>query len=111
MPIYEYECQSHGAFEALRPMAESHLAQPCPECGKAAGRVVLSAAAFSALSSTVRKAHSINETARHEPKSSKQMHGSGCSCCSGGQRASSKTLQGRNGERSFPKSRPWMISH
>lgn len=111
MPIYEYECCKHGAFESFRPMAESQMAQPCPSCGTASPRVVLSAVAFSAVSSVSRKAHAVNETARHEPKSSKQLHGSGCSCCSGGKRNSNKTLRGRGGERSFPQSRPWMISH
>lgn len=35
MPIYDYECEAHGSFEAFRPLAERQSA-PCPDCGAAA---------------------------------------------------------------------------
>lgn len=111
MPVYEYECAAHGVFEEMHPMKQSHLPQPCPECGADASRVVLSAAAFATLSTAARRAHAINEASSHAPKSSRQGHGAGCSCCSGNKRRSPRTASGKNGERSFPSARPWMIGH
>lgn len=111
MPVYEYECVRHGVFEEFHPMAESHLPRACPECGSAAPRVVLSAAVFAALPAAARKAHTINEASRYAPKSSRQGHGAGCGCCSSGKKASGRAATGKNGERSFPSARPWMISH
>jgi putative FmdB family regulatory protein len=32
MPFYEYQCARCGDFRALRPMRESDLPQPCPDC-------------------------------------------------------------------------------
>jgi hypothetical protein len=39
----------------------------------------------------------------------KKNHGAGCSCCTG--KSMRKTKRGKNGAKSFPGSRPWMISH
>jgi len=44
MPLYEYECEKHGdkpvRFEQRRPMSESSLPAPCPECGEDSQRVM-----------------------------------------------------------------------
>jgi len=44
MPTYEYLCERHGKrpvrFEVLRPMSESSLPAPCPECGLDSQRVM-----------------------------------------------------------------------
>lgn len=46
MPIYEYQCQSCGhALEKLQRMNDDPLTD-CPDCGKAALRRLVSAAAF-----------------------------------------------------------------
>ena len=46
MPIYEYQCQACGhELEALQKMADEPLVD-CPECGKAALKKKISAAAF-----------------------------------------------------------------
>ena len=41
--------------------------------------------------------------------SSRGSHGPGCGCCSG--RSSRLVKRGKGGTKSFPTSRPWMISH
>ncbi len=46
MPIYEYQCQAcHHQMEALQKMSDAPLVD-CPECGAAALRKKVSAAAF-----------------------------------------------------------------
>ncbi|MEJ0034512.1 MAG: zinc ribbon domain-containing protein [Gammaproteobacteria bacterium] len=110
MPLYEYECSKHGAFERMRPLAESAMAQKCPECGKAAPRAILSAARLAAMAPTLRAAHATNERSAHEPKSSKQhRHGPGCGCSQSARKAT--TARAADGSKMFPGRRPWMISH
>jgi hypothetical protein len=74
--------------------------------------VLLTAPRMSLMASDIRTAHATNEKSAHAPKSSK-AHGAGCSCCSGKSVGGSKRLvkQGRDGSKSFPTARPWMISH
>jgi putative FmdB family regulatory protein len=46
MPIYEYQCQSCGEqIEALRKISDEPLLE-CPQCGEAALKKKVSAAAF-----------------------------------------------------------------
>jgi putative FmdB family regulatory protein len=105
MPLYEYECARHGAFEQMRPVSESALEQKCPECGAVAPRAIFSAARVSSMVPALRAAHATNERSAHEPKTSKQhRHGPGCGCSGAGRKAG-------NGSRMFPGRRPWMISH
>jgi putative FmdB family regulatory protein len=111
MPVYEYLCDDCGAFTAIRPMAEYEQPHDCPECGTAAPRVILTAPRMSGLSSESRIAHATNERSAHAPRSSKQSHGAGCSCCSGKSTSKRIVKQGRDGSKSFPTARPWMISH
>jgi putative FmdB family regulatory protein len=108
MPVYDYECAQHGAFEALRPMSESAATQPCPRCGSASVRVMVSFAQLGLLSTTERRARSRNEVSAHQPKTSAQLrHEPGHGCCGGAKRqknASSTRV-------AFSGGRPWMISH
>jgi putative FmdB family regulatory protein len=112
MPVYEYMCKKCGPFTAIRPMAEFEKPHECPDCGRDAPRVLLTAPRMSLMASDIRTAHATNEKSAHAPKSSK-AHGAGCSCCSGKSVGGSKRLvkQGRDGSKSFPTARPWMISH
>jgi putative FmdB family regulatory protein len=111
MPTYEYMCSDCGPFTQMRPMAESDLGSECPHCGDEAPRAFLTPPNFSGMSSELRVAHATNERSRHAPVSSASKgHGSGCSCCSG-KGLSRKTLRRKDGSKSFPTSRPWMISH
>lgn len=122
MPVYEYQCDSCGDFTAMRPMSEYQAPQPCPDCGAMAPRVMLTAPRFSSMARSDIAAHAANEKARSAPMTNGQFrekqaaarHGSGCSCCSGGMKSrtkASKTATAKNGAKSFPSARPWMISH
>jgi putative FmdB family regulatory protein len=111
MPVYEYLCDSCGPFTDMRPMAECELPQDCPDCGTMAPRVILTAPNYFSMSAERRTAHATNERSSHAPKSSKDAgHGAGCSCCSSS-KPSRLTRRGKDGSKSFPTSRPWMISH
>jgi putative FmdB family regulatory protein len=112
MPVYEYLCDSCGPFTDMRPMAECELPQDCPDCGTVAPRVILTAPNYFGMTAERKLAHATNERSSHAPKSSKDMksaHGAGCSCCSG--TSSRLVKREKNGAKSFPTSRPWMISH
>jgi putative FmdB family regulatory protein len=67
MPIYEYECDSHGGFELELPMRAAGGGAACPDCGATARRL-LSVPNVAQLSSSNRKAHAINERSRFEPR-------------------------------------------
>ena len=111
MPIYDYMCAGCGPFTALMPMASFEADHDCPHCGAAAPRALLSVPYFALMSSAKRKAHAVNEKNAHHPESLnlRDKHPAGCGCCT---KASSK-LQADSPPpmKSFPGSRPWMISH
>lgn len=106
MPIYEYECGSCGPFEALRPVAERNDPGMCPACGLPAMRGIFTPPRLSALAQELYRAHAVNERNAHAPQNS-SGHGSRCSCCT---RAAAGT-KNRQAAKSFPRKRPWMISH
>jgi putative FmdB family regulatory protein len=112
MPVYDYECEGCGPFTWMRPMAECDLPAACPRCGSDAPRAFLTAPYFAAMPAGRRLAHATNEKSAHAPRrlSVGGAHGAGCRCCGGG-RPSRSVKRGRNGSKSFPTSRPWMISH
>jgi len=112
MPVYEYLCRRCGPFTRMRPMAEFELPSECPRCAADAQRVILTAPHCSTLSPQSRMAHASNERSANAPRtlsSLRDSHGSGCTCCSG--RSSRPVRKGKTGSKSFPNSRPWMISH
>ncbi|WP_158046091.1 FmdB family zinc ribbon protein [Skermanella pratensis] len=118
MPVYDYMCESCGAFTALRPMARSAEPCGCPDCGAPASRAYLSFPSIGGMDPARRAAFETNERSAHAPKLSKKSdrqaaghsgaHGPGCSCCSGGK---SSAVYTRDGAKTFPSKRPWMISH
>ena len=111
MPVYEYACAKCGPFTALRPMAEYADPQDCPDCGASAPRVILTAPMLANMDAGRRAAFATNERSANAPKSSKALgHGPNCGCCGSGKK-SRLTLHGKDGSKSFPTSRPWMISH
>ena len=67
MPLYEYECKRHGAFELSRPMSESRNDARCPECRRACPRV-LSVTNVAQVAASDRMARDRNEQSRHEPR-------------------------------------------
>jgi putative FmdB family regulatory protein len=108
MPVYEYLCEDHGPFEALRPMTQHAAPCACPDCGADSRRVLLTPPALGARDRGRMKAHAVNERSADSPKRS-SGHGPGCGCCGG--KTSSGTLRRPDGSKSFPAKRPWMISH
>lgn len=112
MPVYDYLCDKCGPFTGMRPMAECELALECPHCGIDAPRAYLTPPNFSGLSAERRLAHATNERSAHAPSTlsgMKKSHGAGCACCTG--KSSRMTRRNKDGSKSFPSSRPWMISH
>jgi putative FmdB family regulatory protein len=112
MPVYEYLCDRCGPFTQMRPMAECDLPSDCPVCVAEAQRVILTAPHCSTLSAQSRTAHAANERSANAPRtlsSLKQQHGAGCSCCASP--SSRLVRKEKGGAKSFPTSRPWMISH
>jgi hypothetical protein len=96
----------------MRPMAECDRPKDCPRCGAEAPRAFLTAPYFASMPAERRLAHATNERSAHAPATLSEMkknHGAGCSCCTG--KSMRKTKRGKNGAKSFPGSRPWMISH
>lgn len=110
MPTYDYQCEAHGSFSALRSIAQRDAPCLCPQCGTPASRVLIAAPTFADMAGEVRQAHATNERARHEPKLASRTHGPGCSCCGSGKK-SKTTAVARDGSKAFPTKRPWMISH
>jgi putative FmdB family regulatory protein len=113
MPVYDYLCSDCGSFTDMRPMSECDAPLRCPNCRRMAPRAFLTAPYFATMSSERRLAHATNERSAHAPQSLaglKAKHGAGCSCCGGGL-SKRKVNKGKGGAKSFPGSRPWMISH
>lgn len=110
MPYYDYNCAECGAFTEFRPMAVSAAPCDCPSCGVSAERAFFSTPFFSLMDQTTRIARATNEKSANEPKNLKSTdHGAGCACCQGNKK--SRTLYRADGAKTFPLSRPWMISH
>lgn len=115
MPSYDYLCEACGPFTAVRAMSDFREPHDCPECGASSPRALLRAPVIAGMPSEQRAAHAINERAAHAPKTLAEhkasRHGAGCSCCSGSKRKGRAVQRGADGSKSFPTSRPWMISH
>ena len=109
MPVYDYSCVACGEFTVLRPMAEYDQPHPCPGCGAFAPRVLLTVPALAMMDGARRIAMATNERNSHAPRRAEKSHGSNCTCCGG--LNSGRTRHGKDGSKSFPSARPWMVSH
>ena len=67
MPIYEFECETHGYFDEQRPISLAKSNAVCPDCGSDARRV-LSVPHIAQLARSERRARDINEKNAHEPR-------------------------------------------
>lgn len=105
MPVYDYACEACGPFTVMRPMAEFREPHACPDCGGESQRAFLTAPRIAGMDAGLRTAHATNERSRHAPRRS-GSHGAGCGCCS-----PKKASAAPAAAKSFPKARPWMISH
>ena len=106
MPNYEYSCELCGTYEVCRPIADRDAPCICLYCAREIPRVMLNAPNISTISGQARAAHGINERSADSPKrlSSDGPLPAGV----GVGRANSRTFG--DGSKSFPASRPWMIS-
>jgi len=125
MPVYDYLCNDCGPFTQMRPMAECDAPQSCPKCEGSSpramltapnffcmARAMLTAPNFFCMSSDRRKAHASNERSANAPQTIgeyRASHAPGCGCCSG--KPSRLVKKTKSGAKSFPTTRPWMISH
>jgi putative FmdB family regulatory protein len=66
MPLYDYDCRRHGPFREWAEMSHSDRPARCPDCAAPAPRLM--AAPRLGIDSTLRKAHTINETSANEPR-------------------------------------------
>ncbi len=118
MPIYEYECSSHGRFDELRGFSECSQPADCPVCGVASARAV-SLPRAPIMERGLVKAHERNEKSRHEPSAhagklsehalfrGKAQRGHVCSasCSHGAAERKAQSFQTYNGPR------PWVVEH
>lgn len=115
MPIYEYECEAHGVFEAMGEMARARADGTCPECELSCPRI-LSVPRISALSKQTRTAIERNEKSQHEPRvATRKGHvcGSGCSHGPTPKRLQTKTpaAEAKTPSRVYTGPRPWVVEH
>ncbi|HEY7884422.1 MAG TPA: zinc ribbon domain-containing protein [Cellvibrionaceae bacterium] len=122
MPVYDYRCAQHGLFHELATIDDSAKPAACPQCGQAAGRVIMLSPELLAMKSANREAHARNEKSRDAPVFStpearleqqarrEHKHGKGCGCGDKPIRKS-QVLFTPEGNKIFPSARPWMISH
>lgn len=97
MPLYEYDCEGCGPFNAARPMAESAAPHPCPECETLAPRML--SASFVARGGGQRRA-------TPEPRLVRRRHDP--------ERAAAKPKRSApSSQRPSPHhhGRPWMVGH
>ncbi|WP_305989038.1 zinc ribbon domain-containing protein [Roseibium sp. MMSF_3544] len=106
MPVYEYICNEHGPFEAVRPLADYASPCACPVCGSVSPRAMLTAPNVSGLSSERRVAHATNERAADSPKRL-SSHGPGMSK---GRIGGRNTIHRPDGTKQSAAARPWMLS-
>jgi putative FmdB family regulatory protein len=110
MPLYEYQCEDCGPFEAFRAIAQASAPLACPSCSSPASRS-WSAPRVRGMSSNNLKAAERNEKSRHAPHVCKS---GGCGC-SGRKRRAPQEPAGNVLTRSRPQrytgARPWVIEH
>lgn len=111
MPFYDYTCGQCGNFRLLRPMARRNRRAVCPECDRAASRLLL-APNLAVMHPNARKAATINEKSRHEPRvSTGHSCGSGCGCGTPVRKKRMKQTKLGTLQTSKASARPWMLGH
>jgi putative FmdB family regulatory protein len=84
MPTYEYRCDACGRFAAMAPLAAFALPQPCPVCGAAAPRELVSAPALGGGAVPVRAAGAA------------PRHAAACGCCAPRRPLRAEAVPGRS---------------
>lgn len=105
MPVYRYTCLKCGTFEAVAPLSQFADPSDCPTCGALSERS-LAIPQLSTVSPSARRAHTVNERSADSPRRAKAN-----GLTPSGPKIGSKARTHRDGSRSLPASRPWMLSH
>lgn len=106
MPLYEYECEEHGAFDAFRPIAEVNAPIDCPSCGRLAARV-FTVPRTRTLAAHTRIGMERNEKSRHEP----HVCGAGCSHGHAKPKAAASGAGASPKLEAYTGPRPWVVEH
>ncbi|MEM6466603.1 MAG: zinc ribbon domain-containing protein [Pseudomonadota bacterium] len=106
MPLYQYICETCGSFEETAPISQYAEPCDCPTCGAISPRNLLSVPQLSTLNPQARKAHGVNERAADSPR---RANANGLT--PSGPRINSRALTRKDGSKSMPGARPWMLSH
>ena len=112
MPVYDFTCDECGDFRVLRTIAERNDPASCPSCEMIARRLVLPPN-LGHMNPLQRKAATINEKSRHEPRVSGGAHwcGSGCGCGTPVRNKRIKETKLGKVQTQKPNARPWMLGH
>lgn len=112
MPVYDFTCEACGDFRILRTIGERNDPACCPSCDAAAQRLIL-APNLGLMNPLQRKAATINERSRHEPRISGGSHscGSGCGCGTPVRNKRIKETKLGKVQTQKPNARPWMLGH
>lgn len=112
MPVYDFTCQDCGDFRDLRTIAGRDDPAFCPHCEAPARRLIL-APNLGLMNPLQRKAATINERSRHEPRVSGSAHscGSGCGCGTPVRSKPLKETKLGKVQTQKPSARPWMLGH
>ncbi|NJM36863.1 MAG: zinc ribbon domain-containing protein [Akkermansiaceae bacterium] len=111
MPVYDFTCGDCGDFRMLRTINERNEPASCPLCTRISRRMIL-APNLALMNPVVRKASSINEKSRHEPRvSSSHSCGSGCGCGTKIRKNRVKETKLGKLQSQKPSARPWMLGH
>jgi len=113
MPVYNFHCGDCGEFHLLRTIAERNEPATCPECAQTAVRTI-TAPNLALMNPITRRAVSINERSRHEPRvSNKGGHSCGTGCGCGSPIKKARVQKTKLGDLQAQKrtARPWMLGH
>jgi putative FmdB family regulatory protein len=105
VPIYEYECRTHGVFELLKSVSQAYEAGLCPLCDTP-GRRLISIPTLAAMARSEVIARDRNERSSHEPRlSSTPGSCNHAGPCNHGRKPPPGKLKAYHGKR------PWVIEH
>lgn len=112
MPVYDFTCEQCGDFRELRTIDERNEPAACPACSQVAQRLIL-APNLGLMNPLQRKAATINERSRHEPRVSGGGHSCGASCGCGTPVRNKRIKETKLGkvQTQKPNARPWMLGH
>ena len=104
MPIYSYNCETHGEFVELKSISDRDKGTNCPNCNVLAQRSI-TAPNLSIMSASNRTAWARNEKSMHEPKRVTHQH---THACSHSEKSTDSKVEYK---KAAAGTRPWMLGH